>query len=96
MGSLSSVEDLGVSMFSYGFTLYPQVCLLQWRTVTDRGQAVGHAGPQLDELATCGHGGAGQQQKTGPHLDSETAARGPGPWCSLLWLYSFPRACTLQ
>lgn len=34
MGSLSSVEDLGVSMFSYGFTLYPRVCLLQWRTVT--------------------------------------------------------------
>ena len=57
---------------------------------SDRGQAVGHGGPQLDELATCGHGGAGQQQKTGPHPDSETAARGPGPWCSLLWLYSFP------
>lgn len=35
---------------------------------------------------------AGQQQKTGPRLDSETAAGGPGHWCSLLYLFSLSLA----
>lgn len=41
---------------------------------------------------TRGHGGAGWQQETGPRLDSETAAGGPGHWCSLLCVFSLPLA----
>lgn len=33
MHSLASVEDLGASVLSYGFTLYPQVSRLQWSPV---------------------------------------------------------------
>lgn len=34
MGSLVSVEDLGVSVSSYDFILSSQVCILRWRPMT--------------------------------------------------------------
>lgn len=35
MSSLIAVEALDVRMISYGCTLSPQVCTLQWRLVTE-------------------------------------------------------------
>ena len=35
MGLLVSMEDLDVSVLSYDFTLYPCICILQWKLVIE-------------------------------------------------------------
>ena len=80
---------------SCGFTLFPQVCILQWRIVTVLylGACRSSAG---GTGYTRGHGDAGWQQETGSRLDSKTAAGALDTGALSYVCFLSPWPCTLQ